>query len=92
MMNQNLNVTSGLQDKVMVNDALANMKSGITAYTTAITECANTNLRSALQQIRNKDESAQYELFKLASSKGFYKPALMAKDDEIQQTRQQVSS
>lgn len=92
MMNQNMNITNELQDKTMVNDALASLKSGITAYTTAISECANTNLRSALQQIRDKDEAGQFELYKLASSKGFYKPAIMAKDDEIQQTKQQLSS
>lgn len=79
-----------LQDKEMVNDALASIKSGLTAYETAITECSNTQLRSTLQQIRNNDENSQYELYKIAESKGFYKPAQMANDSEIQQVRSQM--
>jgi spore coat protein CotF len=76
----------------MVNDALASSKSSLTAYTTAISECSNPNLRSALQQIRNGDENSQYELYKLAQTKGYYKPAIMAKDDEVQQTKSQLQS
>ena len=79
-----------LQEKAMVNDALAGIKSGLTAYETAITECCNTQLRSALQQIRDTDESSQYELFKLAESKGFYKPAQMADDSDVQQVKSQL--
>lgn len=78
-----------LQDKEMVNDALASIKSGLTAYETAITECCNTQLRSALQQIRNSDENAQYELYKIAESKGFYKPAQMVNDSDVQQVKSQ---
>jgi spore coat protein CotF len=78
-----------LQDKEMVNDALSSMKSGLTAYETAITECCNTQLRSTLQQIRNSDENSQYELFKLAESKGFYKPAQMVNDTDVQQVKSQ---
>lgn len=79
-----------LQDKEMVNDALASIKSGLTAYETAITECCNTQLRSALQQIRNSDENSQYELYKIAESKGFYMPAQMASDSEVQQIKSQL--
>ncbi|MEI6101785.1 MAG: spore coat protein [Eubacteriales bacterium] len=78
-----------LQDKEMVNDALASIKSGLTAYETAITECCNTQLRSTLQQIRNSDENAQYELYKIAESKGFYKPAQMVNDADVQQVKSQ---
>lgn len=79
-----------LQDKTMVNDALSSMKSSLTAYENAIAECANPTLRAALQQIRNSDEASHYELFKLASSKGWYKPASMASDSEVQQVKTQV--
>jgi spore coat protein CotF len=78
------------QDKTMVNDALASMKSSLTMYTNAIAECANPNLRSTIQQIRNSDEASQYELFKMAQSKGFYQPAIMANDNEVQQTKTQL--
>ena len=79
-----------LQDKTMVNDALSSVKSSLTTYANVISECANQNLRSAIQQIRNSDENSQYELFKLAQTKGFYKPAMMADDADIQQVKSQL--
>lgn len=79
-----------MQDKTMVNDALSMEKSSLTFYANAISECANQNLRSTLQQIRNKCETSQYELYKLAESKGYYKPAAQANDQEIQQIKTQM--
>jgi spore coat protein CotF len=79
-----------LQDKTMVNDALSSEKSSLTFYANTISECANPNLRSAIQQIRNNCEASQYELYKLAQSKGFYKPAMMANDTDVQQVKSQV--
>ncbi len=79
-----------LQDKTMVNDVLSTYKSGLTAYATAITECANPTLRAALQQIRNCDEASFYELYKIASSKGWYKTAAMASDSDVHQVKTQV--
>lgn len=79
-----------LQDKVMVNDALAMTKSSLTFYATAITECANPTLRATLQQFRNNDEAKQYELFKIAQSKGFYQPAAMAETNDVQQVKTQA--
>lgn len=78
------------QEKVMVNDVLGSVKSNLTTYANTISECANPQLRSTMQQIRNKCEATQYELYKLAETKGYYKPAVMAKEDEIQQTKQQL--
>ncbi len=52
-----------MDEKTMVNDILSGVKSDLTAYQTAITEAENMNLRQTLQQIRNNDESFQYELF-----------------------------
>ena len=40
-------------------------------------------LRQMFQAIRNSDESFQYELFKVAQSKGYYKPAQKATVTEI---------
>ncbi|MGE5494633.1 MAG: spore coat protein [Burkholderiales bacterium] len=79
-----------LQEKAMVNDALASVRSSLTAYTTAISECSNPNLRSALQQIRNGDENSQYELYKIAQSKGYYQPAHMADDSEVRQVKSEL--
>lgn len=81
-----------MQEKAMVNDALASVKSSLTTYATVISECANPNLRMTIQQIRNNCEASQYELFKLAQSKGFYQPAMMADDNEVQQIKTQLGS
>ena len=78
------------QEKAMVNDALSSVKSSLTFYANTISECANPTLRSTIQQIRDKDETSQYELYKIAQAKGYYKPAIMAKDDEVQQTKSQL--
>ena len=80
------------QEKAMVNDALSSVKSSLTFYANTISECANPTLRSTIQQIRDKCETSQYELYKLAQTKGYYKPAVMAKDDEVQQTKSQLQS
>lgn len=79
-----------LQEKTMVNDTLSATKSSLTFYANAISECENPTLRSTIQQIRDCDEKSQYELFQMAKSKGYYMPAVMAKDDEVQQTKSQL--
>ena len=48
------------------------------------------NLRQAFQQIRNSDESFQYELFKIAQSKGYYQPAEKATVMEIDTVKNQL--
>ena len=78
------------QEKAMVNDALASVKSSLTFYANTISECSNPTLRTTIQQIRDRCETSQYELYKLAQTKGYYKPAVMAKDDEVQQTKTQL--
>ena len=80
-----------IHEKTMVNDVLSSVKSSLTFYANTISECANPMLRSTIQQIRNNDEASQYKLFQMAQTKGYYQPALMAKDDEVQQTKSQLS-
>lgn len=72
-----------MDEKTMVNDILAGVKAGLSSYQTAISETENTTLRQTFQQIRNNDESFQYELFKVAQSKGYYKSAQKATVNEI---------
>ena len=72
-----------MEEKTMVNDILAGVKSDLTAYQTAITEAENMQLRQTFQQIRNSDESFQYELFKVANAKGYYKPAQKATTSDV---------
>ena len=76
-----------MDEKVMVNDILAGVKSDLTAYQTAITEAENMNLRQTFQQVRNSDESFQYELFKVAQAKGYYKPAQKATATEVENVK-----
>ena len=76
-----------MDEKTMVNDILSGVESDLTAYQTAISESENMNLRQTFQQIRNNDESFQYELFKIAQTKGYYKPAQKATVTEINQVK-----
>ncbi len=79
-----------MDEKTMVNDILGNVKSDLTAYQTAISETENMGLRQTFQQIRNNDESFQYELFKVAQTKGYYQPAQKATTTEINNVKNQL--
>ena len=79
-----------MDEKTMVNDILASVKSDLTAYQTAITETENMQLRQTFQQIRNSDESFQYELYQVANTKGYYKPAQKATTTEVQTVKSEL--
>ena len=79
-----------MDEKTMVNDILAGVKSSLTAYQTAISETENMQLRQTFQQIRNNDESFQFELFKVAQTKGYYKPAQKATTTEIETVKTEL--
>ena len=79
-----------MEEKTMLNDILSGVKSDLTAYQTAISECENMQLRQTFQTIRNNDESFQYELFKIAQAKGYYKPAQKATVTEISSVRTEL--
>ena len=72
-----------MEEKTMINDIIKDLKFSINDYQNAICECENIGLRQTLQQIRNNDESFQYELFKIAQAKGYYVPAQKATVTEI---------
>ena len=72
-----------MDEKTMVNDILDGVKSELKTYQGVIIETENMQLRQTIQQIRNNDESFQYELFKIAQAKGCYKPAAQATQTEI---------
>lgn len=80
-----------MEEKYMVNDILNGVKGDLTIYQGAIAEAANMQLRQTLQQIRNNDESFQYELFKVAQAKGYYKPAQQANQTEINTVKNELS-
>ena len=81
-----------MDEKTMVNDILGSVKADLTAYQTAISESENMQLRQTFQQIRNNDESFQYELFKVAQTKGYYTPASQAPQTEIDKVKNEVSN
>ena len=80
-----------MDEKYMVNDILESIKAELTTYQGVISEAENTQLRQTIQQIRNNDEAFQYELYKVAASKGYYTPAGPATQDEINKVRNEVS-
>ena len=79
-----------MDEKTMVNDILDGVKSELTTYQGVISEAENMQLRQAIQQIRNNDESFQFELFKVAQVKGYYKPAAQATQTEIQKVKDEL--
>ena len=81
-----------MDEKTLVNDILSNVKASLTNYQTAISESENAMLRQTFQTIRNNDEGFQYELFKVAQSKGYYKPAAKATTTEINTVKTELQS
>jgi spore coat protein CotF len=81
-----------MQEKDMVNDVLSTINSSLTNYASVISQAANLQFRQAVQQIRNDCETFQYDLFKLAEQKGYYKPAIQADQNDIMQVKSQVTA
>lgn len=79
-----------MDEKIMVNDILNSTKADLNIYQQAISETENMQLRNAFQQIRNDFESSQYELFKVAQTKGYYKAAETATTQEIAQVKSEI--
>lgn len=79
-----------MDEKTMVNDILSCVKSELTTYQTVISETEDMQLRQTIQQIRNNDESFQYELFKVAGAKGYYQPAGKATATEVNSVKTQL--
>ena len=61
----------------------------INDYQNAICECENIGLRQTLQQIRNNEESLQYDLVKIANIKGYSNPSSKAETKEIEDLKRQ---
>lgn len=72
-----------MQEKVMVSDALEGLNASLKGYGDMIAQCENQELRQTLIQMRNGDETSQYELFKLAYDRKYYVPAEKATPEEI---------
>ena len=72
-----------MDEKTMVNDALSMVNSSLAGYANIIAQTDNTSLRQTLQQIRNNDETSQFDLAKIAEQKGYYIPAAQALENEV---------
>lgn len=80
-----------MEEKYMVNDVLESVKSELKTYQGVISEAENMQLRQTIQQMRNSAESFQYELFKVAQSKGYYTPAQPAPQPDISKVKSEVA-
>lgn len=76
-----------MEEKHLVNDILESSKSEIKTYSSAIVQTENADLRQTLQSIRSNLESFEYELSKLATSKGYYNPPSIAKPEKVNKMR-----
>ena len=81
-----------MEEKAIVNDVLSSTKACLKDFEGAIIETSNMELRQTFQNLRNSSESFQYELFKLAESKGYYTPAQNVTLEEIATVKNQVSN
>ena len=76
-----------MDEKTMVNDTLSMLNSSLAGYANIIAQTDNINLRQTFQQIRNNDETSQYDLAKMAEQKGYYVPAAKAGITEVSQVK-----
>lgn len=76
-----------MNEKDMVLDVLCGTKASIGGYAKCITECADQNLRQTFQQMRDGDEKFQYDLYKIAEQKGYYKPACAASQSDMNEVK-----
>lgn len=81
-----------MEEKAIVNDVLSSTKACLKDYEGAIIETSNMELRQTFQNLRNSSETFQYELFKLAESKGYYTPAGQVTQQQIQTVKTQVTN
>ena len=81
-----------MNEKYMVNDILEGTKNSLATYAGVITEAENTDLRQTLQEIRNSQETFQYDLYRVANLKGYYTPSAQATQSEINQVKIEVQA
>ncbi|OKZ57187.1 MAG: hypothetical protein BHV99_02275 [Clostridium sp. 26_21] len=79
-----------MEEKTMINDIIEDLKFSIKDYQNAICECENIGLRQTLQQIRNNEESLQYDLIKIANLKRYSNPSPKAEIKDIDNLRKQI--
>ncbi len=81
-----------MQEKDIVLDVLSGTKASLGSYAKVITETANQELRQTFQQMRDGDEKFQYDLFQIASQKGYYTNSPNANPQDMQQMKSSLQS
>jgi len=81
-----------MKEKDMVLDVLSGVKSSLSHYATFISETACPNLRQTFQQMRDGDEKFQYDLYKIADTKGYYACSPPATQQDINTVKSALSS
>lgn len=79
-----------MEEKYIVNDVLENMKLSLKEYENIIVDTSNIEFRQMLQNLRNSDENFQYELEKLAMTKGYYTETELVNKNQIQNLRNEL--
>jgi len=81
-----------MQEKDMVLDVLSGTKASVSNYAKAIVECSDQNLRQTFQQMRDGGEKFQYDLYKIAEQKGYYKASCPASAQDMQEIKTFLSN
>ncbi len=76
-----------MQEKDIVLDVLSGTKASLGSYAKVITETSNPQLRQTFQQMRDGDEKFQYDLYQIASQKGYYANSPNANPQDMQQVK-----
>lgn len=76
-----------MSEKIMLLDLMNCIKYELIMYENIIEQTENLGLRQVLVQIRNNTESTEYEIYKIAKMKGYYKPIETATSIEIQNVK-----
>ena len=72
-----------MEEKYMVNDVLQNSKSFVKNLDDVILESTNIEFRQLITNLRNSAENFEYELNKIAESKGYYLNSSKVEESEI---------
>lgn len=80
-----------MNEKDMVSDVLSGVKSSLATYAKVIAESSDQTLRQTFQQMRDGDEKFQYDLYKIADSKGYYTPPSQADNLECVNLKSSLS-
>lgn len=71
----------------MVSDTLAGINGELVRFGEMIPQTEDPTLKQTLKQMRNKCETSQEQIYKMAREKQYYTPAAKATEEEIQHVK-----